>query len=403
MTGDEPTSAEQPHRVQAPVLRGVVLAVALVGIAAFVVGVATLAFAQARRFLPDLALFAGAFLALGLRPLRLPSGSVLHPGIAVSIAGVFLVPVALLPLIPLPGLLLLTWRSGRSLFAYPLTVGHGALALYAAAGTYHLLWDGPFPSLPGMLPAVALALAVHELVQWSLSSAIVAHRNHVDPLEQLRNVVQRDLNWGTLGLGILGVTSAMVYREFGVWGLVLQVLVILCLFRTVAYYTRMDLWQQVAWTDGLTGAGSRSAWEAFVAAAEAPDKIRESTLFLVDLDRFKMVNDAHGHAVGDRVLRNLAVCLQQALRRTDRLFRYGGDEFIIFVAHGPAAAVLVRQRLEEALRNWEAEWGRRGIRVSASMGAVELPWAHGSWDDLFVLADRRMYQRKTQQVLAGSE
>lgn len=87
-------------------------------------------------------------------------------------------------------------------------------------------------------------------------------------------------------------------------------------------------------TDVLTGALNRRQFEAYASRhlADYQRSERHSALALIDIDNFKTINDSLGHAVGDRVLSQLTMLIQQRIRQTDALFRIGGDEFIIILA-----------------------------------------------------------------------
>jgi len=81
-----------------------------------------------------------------------------------------------------------------------------------------------------------------------------------------------------------------------------------------------------AYHDAVTGLDNRAALDVFFLAK---NKRRPTVLMVCDIDRFKMINDTYGHAVGDEVLRLFAVRLQTVLTGTGTVFRYGGDEFVI--------------------------------------------------------------------------
>src|SRR5439155_23316229 len=73
------------------------------------------------------------------------------------------------------------------------------------------------------------------------------------------------------------------------------------------------------------------------------------SLVMIDMDKFKEINDAHGHAAGDYLLKSFAECVRITLRRTDLAFRYGGDEFIIALPQTPLAmAQQVVQKIRQA-------------------------------------------------------
>lgn len=87
--------------------------------------------------------------------------------------------------------------------------------------------------------------------------------------------------------------------------------------------------RSAALTDALTGLGNRRAFEQF------RDLPESAAVLMIDVDRFKHVNDRHGHATGDHVLRAVADAVQASLRRADRAFRYGGEEFVAVVELEP--------------------------------------------------------------------
>ena len=106
--------------------------------------------------------------------------------------------------------------------------------------------------------------------------------------------------------------------------------------------------------DGLTGLVNRRKFDEHLAIelSRAHRQKRPLTLAVIDLDHFKLVNDAHGHACGDRVLRNLARLLVKGLRRTDIAARFGGEEFCVLLTDVDATtAQPVMDRLRESFAN----------------------------------------------------
>lgn len=121
-----------------------------------------------------------------------------------------------------------------------------------------------------------------------------------------------------------------------------------------------------------------------------------SVLFL-DLDRFKLVNDRHGHLVGSRTLRQLAKVLASCIRQVDTLARYGGDEFTIVLVDTPlAAAVQVAERIRRTVEETPFDGGRGGaLRLTVSVGVASYP-AHGrTREELLDQADKAMYRAKS--------
>ena len=113
---------------------------------------------------------------------------------------------------------------------------------------------------------------------------------------------------------------------------------------------------------------------------------------MIDLDHFKTLNDQHGHAMGDTVLRAAAAAVTGALRQSDVACRYGGEELIVLLPDcdlecGAAKAETLRQRIE-ALSEIH------GARVTASFGVASIPEAASQAGDLVAMADAALYRAK---------
>ncbi len=118
-------------------------------------------------------------------------------------------------------------------------------------------------------------------------------------------------------------------------------------------------------------------------------------VFFIDLDRFKIVNDAHGHAVGDEVLSAVAARLRAMTRETDMLARYGGDEFVLLctACRTDDDATGLAERLSDSLRR-PIVTSVGLIRLSASIGVVTPSGLHHSAGETLVRADLAMYRAK---------
>ena len=153
-------------------------------------------------------------------------------------------------------------------------------------------------------------------------------------------------------------------------------------------------------TDSLTGAFDRSGFAASLDAALGRARTAGSvlTLAIIDVDHFKSINDAFGHARGDQILREVAQRMLHTLRGTDRLFRYGGDEFVLILqdASLEQAQTLV-ERLMSAVRD-EKIAGNPPVRMTLSIGAASSDEIEGDIDAqaLFERADARLYLSKRQ-------
>ena len=154
--------------------------------------------------------------------------------------------------------------------------------------------------------------------------------------------------------------------------------------------------REVALVDGLTGLGNhRSFQEQFESLLDQARRYRhELSLVLLDVDEFKQVNDAQGHAVGDDLLAEVGRLLHEQIRRADRAFRIGGDEFAILLPHTSAdgAAQLARRILATGLSVRPAASYARPISFSA--GVVSYPAHATNREQLQLYADAAMYRGK---------
>ena len=146
--------------------------------------------------------------------------------------------------------------------------------------------------------------------------------------------------------------------------------------------------------DPLTGLYNRRYMEdslqRFVRLAEREN--REISLLMIDLDHFKRLNDEHGHAFGDQVLRDSALALLTSLRETDIVCRYGGEELVVILPDCPFERAIdkaetLRQKIEELSKTHSAE-------ITASFGVSSLPHTAASVPDLLASADAALYKAK---------
>ncbi len=152
--------------------------------------------------------------------------------------------------------------------------------------------------------------------------------------------------------------------------------------------------QHLARTDGLTGLYGRRAFEDRLAHDLEVARRRREPLALayVDVDDFKAVNDTHGHAGGDRVLREIGRVLEHAVREADTAARVGGDEFaLVFPDTDEAGARRVVSKLAAALReSLDAE----GFDTTVSIGVVIFNGPPASPGRAVAAADEAMYRVK---------
>ncbi len=156
------------------------------------------------------------------------------------------------------------------------------------------------------------------------------------------------------------------------------------------------LLQGYATQDALTQLGNRRAMNSELersiqdhARAQIP-----ATLILLDLDFFKSINDKFGHSAGDKVLIKLSDLLLQRVRKTDRLFRFGGEEFVVIARNTTLADALTiaGELRRQIIGNLKAPDGNP---LSASFGCAQL-YPDENAEQWFVRADKAVYQAKQQ-------
>jgi len=176
-----------------------------------------------------------------------------------------------------------------------------------------------------------------------------------------------------------------------------------CVFRFAVVDEAEDSLQRSlyegATTDSLTGAFNRrhlfDRLDSEVARAQ--QRGEGLAVLMLDLDRFKLVNDLYGHEAGDRVLRAVAACIRGAMRTSDFLARYGGEEFAVLArTRDPAEAVHLAVRVRRAVESAQIKGAPDGVATTVSIGVATLGECAGGGDarGLVALADRRLYGAK---------
>jgi diguanylate cyclase (GGDEF)-like protein len=154
-----------------------------------------------------------------------------------------------------------------------------------------------------------------------------------------------------------------------------------------------DQLRRAALYDPLTDSLNRRAFEQGVGLEMARGTF--GTVVIADLDNLKAVNDAFGHGAGDRLLRQCAELLRSTLRPYDKLYRWGGDEFLLVIPS--ARGIDVEARLEEVLNHAEPlEIGGKTTKLEVSLGAADYTSAE-SLEDSIQLADQAMYRQKNRR------
>ncbi len=169
----------------------------------------------------------------------------------------------------------------------------------------------------------------------------------------------------------------------------------------VEYLSRMAKY------DRLTGLPNRSFLEDRVASLIATGERHGSafSLFLIDVNNFRQINDIHGHAVGDQALKAFARQLMLTARSSDSLGRFGGDEFLYLIDRDVSRETVERacHRLSGAMK-FTVELETVGLSLSATIGAALFPVDGATADSLLTAADQAIYAAKNSGIgycLAG--
>ena len=150
--------------------------------------------------------------------------------------------------------------------------------------------------------------------------------------------------------------------------------------------------------DDLTGLHNRRFFDSSL-KQELPPAVRRASpisVILLDIDRFKRINDRHGHQAGDDVLRGLSASIAPQLRTEDVFARYGGEEFALLLRGQTARqAFSWAERIRQVIQDTKLPVGEELLAVTASLGiATREPHEEAQPDELVAEADRRLYLAK---------
>jgi two-component system cell cycle response regulator len=170
------------------------------------------------------------------------------------------------------------------------------------------------------------------------------------------------------------------------------------LARVEAILKRKQHYEYVAMHDGLTGLYNLTYFETqFTQFFNMADRYGHIfSLVVIDVNKFKSINDTYGHRNGDTVLKSIAETMSAKMRKSDIIARYGGDEFAIILPHTNRANGLeIISRLSDDIHASEVALSDGvSIRVSVSYGVAEYTAEFGTKDRMFEAADKMMYEYK---------
>ncbi|HNP36275.1 MAG TPA: GGDEF domain-containing protein [Woeseiaceae bacterium] len=277
--------------------------------------------------------------------------------------------------------------------------------LWLAAGVVFagVIWTSVVTTHVGISTALVPAAAALSLF---LSAAIVAsYREAVRPAEYAAVVMM-------ILFGVLQVIAALLALRQGAAGndeyrAVFQHFNFLTLpagyigvSMFIIFMLASDLsekMKEIAVVDQLTGLLNRRGFgeQGAVAYASARRSSRPVSVIMTDIDRFKFINDAHGHAVGDRALQHFSAILKSGRRTDDTIARVGGEEFALILPGTELHdAIAVAEGLCADIESTPMQVDEKELRMTASFGVSTISKNDTGLGDIVIRADRALYRSK---------
>jgi diguanylate cyclase (GGDEF)-like protein len=341
-------------------------------------------------------------------------------GTAVSIVGGFLriaestqptfVSVILADVLVIGGQFLMLYGLNRFAGRPMFTRTAVAILLLMVAGTSYVTWVAPMPVLrmfifssalastfllqgPALLTlgrregftGVAVLAFVYAVGFVILGGRIVfmAVNGNLPSLDFSIRSLETPGQFGQI-LVVIYTTVLVTLRAYG-----------LILLSTNRVQTRL---RQTATVDDLTGLPNRRAFEEEIRRITPRVRRQKITfgLAVMDIDHFKRINDTHGHAVGDAMLRHFANVVRKVLRDSDFLARTGGEEFVLIVADTSIAALhQAAERIRVALEHSPLELPSGPLAATISGGLAVSQPGESDYQALYAQADAALYSAKT--------
>lgn len=205
-------------------------------------------------------------------------------------------------------------------------------------------------------------------------------------------------------LGDITFSRAKIFSEQELCVLESLISALVCPLRNGLMYLEA---LQTAMKDPLTGLGSRAALENSLSRdlGLAKRHCHPFSLLIVDIDKFKGVNDKYGHSAGDAVLKEVAQAIAAAARQTDQAFRYGGEEFVVLLEKTDEdGAITIAERIRRNIEKLVPSYQGKKIPTTASIGVATVG-KNDSTEALFDRADQALYHAKNNgrnQVITSS-
>jgi diguanylate cyclase (GGDEF)-like protein len=284
------------------------------------------------------------------------------------------------------------WKAAFNVAQYSISLGAAGFCMHLLSGVPR---HGPAHFLTTDMPAILVAALVYFLVNNALAGIALALAQDAPVGQYLRH----DLVFQATTAGVLLALAPIVVvcSERSLWMVPLFALPMAAVYTSAS----IALEKHQALHDALTDLPNRRLFRDRVnqAVVNARRSSKPVAVMIIDLDRFKEVNDTLGHHIGDILLQQVATRLQSTLREGDTIARLGGDEFAVLLPEvtGQAAAEGVAEKLVAALvapftiRSWTFD-------IDASIGIAVSPEHGDTVDTLMQRADVAMYLAKESRT-----
>ncbi len=328
---------------------------------------------------------------------QLPSGAIYSPSLPIIMAALLMHGLPLAALILILGCMIIRYRKGERwssiLFSGGMVTASAQVALFIYETSRNLAWLGAEDVV-----AVIVATMAFDLANVALGVGQGALLRRVSAWKLYQQCLFRDRSVLVIPYHLLTLLTCLLYMDRGFLGLTTGLLCVLAIKMLLVFQTNLAETNEQARLDHLTGTYNYrflSEWFA-THASEMEKKRRALSVFFIDMDHLKEINDQHGHPQGDRAIMHLADILRHSIRSTDLLCRYGGDEFVIVCPDmdGKTAGD-VSARIRSIAQDTPFQAGDQSFPLRFSLGIASYPEDNGKVNlDLIRQADQVMYREK---------
>ncbi|HEY3314525.1 MAG TPA: GGDEF domain-containing protein [Bacillota bacterium] len=333
------------------------------------------------------------------RLVTLPSGLKITAAFPIVVAAIAAHGPAVAMWSTLPAVLLWTFTQKFHPLRTFFNVGHFALSIGAAAAVFRAVAGGygqlilPFGFIP-----LFLATVTYDLINLGLIGARMAFVEHQRWVPVLyRTLLER--RSATLLYHVLAVVMAILYLDRGPYGALIVSVCLVGLNQFFRIMNEMDEVRLQAITDRLTHVYNYRYFADWLENRfpALTDKGEPVTILFVDINDLKAFNDTYGHHAGDLALQTVARVLQGYTRNTDKIVRYGGDEFVVMLPRTDAElAERIAERIRDVVVESRVTVDGAELPVAVSIGMCTYPTDTPAPGDLVRVADQAMYLAKSR-------